>query len=467
MKSLPVILILFLVACSRPCDSIPETWTALERAESEVRSGSAFTEADWPDPEWWRVFDDEVLDCLIETALENNPQMKIAQLQIYLQDAERREAQALLYPTLDLASDISRVRYSKNGYFGLTALPVEFNQYEGALNFKWALDFWGKSRNTVAAYIGEEQTAIAESREVELILSVSVAKTYFDLQTYRERESALSQRVKAQEKVVEIQRLRVKQKLASELDVLTQEEELSQEREDLIWVRNLIKGAETHLLALVGNFDLVIPEKEGALAEVLPFSLPCTLSVDLIHHRPEITAQIWRIETAWRFRNVAQALFYPDFNLVGLIGLQSLHWNNWFAAESWYGQWGPAVHLPIFEGGALVANLDEKDAEWRQETWAYRQTVLNAIEEAVDAIHGLDYTLKQYEESQNKTTTVAKLFKLTQARMKNRLNSLNDVLLTEVEYWKVKDQEIVLKGAAYNAYLSLISALGGGYDDAI
>lgn len=459
-------ILVFLSACSCPCDSIPETWTALERVESEVRGEKIFTETDWPDPEWWRVFDDEVLAYLIETALENNPRMKIAQLQIYLQDAERREAQALLYPTLDFNSDISRIRYSKNGYFGLTTLPLEFNQYEATLNFKWALDFWGKSRNTLAAYIGEEQTAIAESREVELILSISVAKTYFNLQTYREREKALSQRVQAQEKVVELQKLRVKQKLASELDVLIQEEELSQERENLIWVRNQIKGAQTHLLALVGNFDLVIAEKEGALAEALPFSLPCTLPVDLIHHRPEITAQIWRIETAWRFRNVAQALFYPDINLVGFIGLQSLHWNNWFAAESWYGQWGPAVHLPIFEGGALVANLDEKDVEWRQETWQYRQTVLNAIEEAVDAIHGLDYTLKQYRESQNKTEAVAKLYKLTQARMKNRLNSLNDVLLSEVEYWKVKDQELALKGAAYNAYLSLISALGGGYDDA-
>jgi outer membrane protein TolC len=195
----------------------------------------------------------------------------------------------------------------------------------------------------------------------------------------------------------------------------------------------------------------------------LPVPLPEKVEVDLLARRPDLMAQIWRVEAAAEEIGVAKAEFYPNVDLSAFMGLESLTFNKFFLWASRMGALNPAVHLPIFVGGKLRANLRSKVSLFNEAVHDYNYLVLKSCQEVADQltiVRSLSQQLTIQDESVNQVTEKYLLsFLRFEKGIVNYLNVLRDqeiVLNEELDQIDLQRNQLI-------ATLQLIKALGGGY----
>ena len=200
-----------------------------------------------------------------------------------------------------------------------------------------------------------------------------------------------------------------------------------------------------------------------ATATLTPFGLPEHLAVDLVGRRPDLTAARWRAQSAAKRIHQAQAKFYPNVNLAAYIGYQSLGLANLFASGSGIGQIGPAVTLPIFEGGRLRAGLRGARADYDDAVAAYDKTLVQAIREVADAAaseRALDVRLK---ESGDALAASEDAYRIARLRYDGGLANYQAVLLAEDSVLQDRRALADLRARAMTLDVQLVRALGGGF----
>jgi outer membrane protein TolC len=220
------------------------------------------------------------------------------------------------------------------------------------------------------------------------------------------------------------------------------------------------------LQALVaGQFDEEIPAVDLEPLAKNVFVLPNDLPIDLISHRPDITAQIWRTESASKDVYVAKAQFYPNLNLLALGGFQTIFFRELFKNKSKYGDAGPAIHLPIFEGGALKGNLRSKEEEHIIAVLEYENLLIDAVREVLDGITNVQQWNERYFALEQASQASARTLQLNEKRLISHLNSKIEVLESEKRWITDYDATVQSLGAGVLSRISLIRALGGGFDE--
>jgi outer membrane protein TolC len=191
--------------------------------------------------------------------------------------------------------------------------------------------------------------------------------------------------------------------------------------------------------------------------------IPCNLSLDLIARRPDLMAQIWRVESLGHQVGAAIADFYPNINLTGFIGLESVFVSRIFQAGSKTAGVQPALHLPIFTAGAIRANVKAQKALFDAAVDEYNLLLLTSAQEVADLLV-LAKSIWEQNESQDKIIERAKeRYELSLLRKKKGLDSLFETYAKQ-ETWIQK--EIEKANLIYNQYIAtikLIKSLGGGY----
>ena len=332
------------------------------------------------------------------------------------------------------------------------------------LELTYDFDIWGKNRNTWKAALGQVQANLADAAFTQLRISISVAQAYYQLQIDYQRQEIAQALVTNRQKYVELVERRIKANLDSDITLRTAQTNFSAAQQGLLQIQGDIAVRE-HLLRsyLAGTFEEGIDAlniEQMALPRVpLPYDLP----INLLAHRPDITAQLWLIESAGRQIEVAKAGFYPDFNMIALLGLQTIHLHKFFWAQSTYYDVDPAFSLPIFDGGRLRANLRSSEVDYNLAILQYNQLILDATREVLDGIVVLSNTNQQLEKFKEETAYQADLLHLTELRVAHNLDSDLESLTREGNLLTARDQEMVAYGQTLQAVLSLVKALGGGY----
>lgn len=466
-----LMLFLLIVGCAPYCRNdthIPEyPYQTLQNAVDDTKDNENFTLGDWPDEAWWTKLPDSQLRDLIERALANNPTVKIADVKIWLDNAEAKITAAALYPSLGLGADSMRTKVSHTGVFAKAdprIFPFNYTQTEMFLDFSFEIDWWGKNRSALQAALGEVQARVAEAAAVRLAVSVNVARAYFKWQSALAQVKVDQRMVENQENALILLRQLVGNGLESDLTVQKKQREVSSAKDRVLATEQELVTAKNRLNMLIADGFLDEFDETDVSAYVkAPFELPCDLSMDLIAHRPEIVAQIWRVEAGLHEVDVAEKLFYPDLKLKALEGFQTIHLGKLFKHESIYGAWGPAIHLPIFEGGRLRANLEATEYDYDLAVLQYEEMVLTAVREVLDAIDNIKLLNARYKETQEAATSAETTYLLTKDRFQHNLSSQLDVLTAERELLIVLEGRAVILGYLSEAYLALVKALGGGY----
>lgn len=487
-----IFLLLTLSACSsgnraQPYE-IPSP--ALENAIDETSHDPLFENNEGIPNEWWTLFNDDQLSAFIETSFANYPTLQAAQAKILYASSIAARARAPLFPSLFFGADVAREKFSETGIIpfetpaqnpspnlpkgagvplavtgGQLGIPVYFTQYETELSLFYEFDFWNKNRNTLKAAIGEIRARIADEAFARLQLSISLAQTYFQLQTDYKRQEILQELIDSRNQYTALIQHRIQNNLDNTQTLRRAEISSAEASDQLLQIQSDIAILENQLKAyLAGNFDETIFNTQIAERPLPKVPLPRDLPLNLIAHRPDIISQLWLIESAGKQIEVAKAGFYPDFNITALYGYQTIHFNELFKWPSTFFNVDPAVSLPIFDGGRLIANLRGSEINYDLAIYEYNQRILNAVREVLDGIAVLRNTEKQLQEYQTIASRQEDLLQLNQLRISHHLDSGLDYWINYGNLLIARDHETLALGNTIQALLLLIKALGGGYD---
>ncbi|QUD88021.1 efflux transporter outer membrane subunit [Phenylobacterium montanum] len=458
---------LALSACASLPHSAPPPVAKAAGAYATSQSFAA-PAVDWPADGWWKAYGDPQLNQLVDEALAGSPNMAAARSRIQHAEAEAATAQAGLFPTLE--GKASAVESKQSYHLGIPPqfVPKGYNDVgDLRLNFSWELDFWGKTRSQIAAATSETKASAADAAEARLTLSTAVAATYADLaRLFAERDVA-ERSVQSRLETLDLVSRRVTNGLDTQGELKQAEAGAPAARAELAAIDEQISETRNQLAALLGaGPDRGLAIARPAKASLKAFGLPQNLAADLVGRRPDVAAARWRAEAAAKRIGVAKAQFYPDVNLAGFAGYESLYLRELFKSGSGIGQAGPAITLPIFEGGRLRANLKGAEADYASAVASYDGAVTQAFREVADAAAAERSLTTRLKESRDALAGEEEAYRVARLRYEGGLANYQSVLIAEDRVLESRRTVVDLEARAFTLDVQLVKSLGGGFADA-
>ena len=433
-------------------------------AAERALEGATVSKAAWPKTDWWKAFNDPQLDALINEALAGAPTLNIAAARTRKAVAAAETTKAPLYPQVDGSFSSTRERFSGQG---LAPPPLAgtwntFNQLQVTLG--WELDFWGKNRSAYESAVGQAKAAEVDEHAARLALSADIAQAYVRLQrAYLELDVAQIT-LREREQIYALTRERNDAGIDSRLELKQAESALPATREEIAQLQETIDVTRNQLAALLGqgpDRGLAIARPEATA--LTPVALPSTLPAELLGRRPDLVAQRWRVEAARKEIDSAKAEFYPNVNLLAFAGFASLGGAGFLSAASRTLGAGPAITLPIFEGGRLRGNLAGKDADYDIAVEQYNQAVADAMRDVVDQLASFRSVDEQRLQQRQSLATTKEAYDLALLRYREGLGNYLQVLSAEQPWLAQKILDADLKARELALSINLARALGGGY----
>ena len=436
----------------------------LDNAVSTALSSPAFAHGAWPSQDWWRAFRDPQLDRLVAAALASNPDIRIAEARMRQAEQIAAAAHGDTLPDVSANAVVTRERFSKNWIIPPDIANSSQTESKLSLDIAYDLDLWNRNRDAYRARLSEMQASAADRAETRLAISAALARAYFqlhdDLARLQLARDALAQR----QSLARLIKRRADHGLETTAAVKTADADVAREKANVVAFTNAAGADRREIAALTGQgpddaakIDTPTIQVEKAIP------IPDNLPFDLLARRPDITAQRWRVEAAAREVGVAKAGFYPNINLAASAGLQSLQLNNLFKSDSVFSSFGPAIHLPIFHGGRLRAELGAAYAEYDIAVEQYHRTLVNAARQVADQLAAIQSLAQEREHQEEALRDSEEAYRIARLRYEKGIANYLSVLQAERDLLQQRDVNTQLGGARLQAIVELIRALGGGY----
>lgn len=441
---------------------------ALEKTGAIAQESGLFASSEEWQANWWEMFEDCQLSNLIQQALCHNPSLKAAEARVRRAQEEAKVQRASLYPTVGFTADVNFQNLAKNGFFRAYApmIPARVDEYFANLNFTYQLDFWGKNRNLTEAMVGFSHAEECELYLTRLYLSTFIAQNYFIWQAEREKLFILNEQSKLLQKALELTEDRKKSALDNVQVVLDARQSLTEMEKLILATQNnlVIQEHTLKMLVALGPDDELCLRGIPLPKHIIP-SLPSDLSCNLLARRPDLKAQIWRVEALAHLVGAAKADFYPSINLMGLAGLDSVFVNKLFTGKSITETLTPALNLPIFTAGRIRANLRAREAEFQEAIQNYNDMLLGAAREVADQITAFQTADGLYRLQESVVEDRMSQQNLSSDRYNVGISALFDLLQAQGQLLAAQLALIDLALSKSSNAIALVKALGGGYHD--
>jgi outer membrane protein, multidrug efflux system len=458
----------------KPKPSVPAQWspTAMASGAARVTSERAQTVA------WWSSFNDATLTALVQQSAAQNLDIKQAVLRIEEAQAQTAVVAGGLWPDVSANASWTRQRLSTNtpngAIFGLhfpdlpPTLVNPYNQYQLGLGASWTLDIFGGQRRSIEAANAQTEAAVEGAHAALLSMVSDVAATYIDLRGAQLRRTVLERSLATQRDLLQLTRDRRNAGLTSDLDVENAKAEVGTTQAEVPLADRQITVDINQLSELMARPpEALRAELEGAQpVPASPPVVPIGLPSDLARRRPDIRQAEANLHAATAEIGVAVSNYFPQLTLTAAGGFQSEGLSQLLQTASRFSSFGPAIQLPIFEGGRLHAEVRLQKVKAKEAAVVYAQTVLTALQQVEDA-------LAAYGEDQARVASLkmavaasrdARL--LAAQRYQSGVASFIDVLDAE----RTEEQnELSLADATTTVSSDLVQlyrALGGGWESA-
>ena len=450
------------------CATLPQK-SPLDRPSEPEHLASAVSLAapatPWPSDRWWNDFGDPQLNGLIEEGLVSATDLRVAQARFARAEALVGQTRSRLLPSLAASAQGGATKQSYNYLIPGDFSPRGWPDYgQGALRLDWDLDFWGKNRAALAAARSEAEAAGAEAAAARLALSAGIAAAYADLAGFHAEHDAAADAVKVRARTLELLEGRKAQGLENEGAVERARSALATAQGDLIALDENLTLTRHRIAVLLGagpDRGLSIARPSAKLST--GFGLPDNLPAELIGRRPDIIAGRLRAEAAASRIKQARAAFYPNINLAGLIGLQALGIDNLFKSGSTFGTVGPAISLPIFDGGNLRGQYRAAEADYRIAVAQYDGALTQALREVADAATSKQALGERLGRAQEAARAADAAWTVASNRYRGGLATYLDVLVAEDALIDARRTVASLQTRAFALDVALVRALGGGF----
>ena len=462
IAALSLVGVLLASACAAP-DLGPKPVAKVVGAQ-QLFSGPV---ADWPAEDWWTGYGDPQLTALIDTGLTEAPTIAVARARLRRASALVGQASAAQLPSVSTSAAIAESKPSYNTGLPTPAALQGWNDTgRVTLDFSYELDLWGKTRASVAAATSEEAAARADTAAARLIVSTSIAAAYADLARLFADRDVLVSTLAVREKTLDLVRRRTERGYDSEAELHQAEVGPPLARAELGAIDEQIALTRLRLASLMGQ----APDRAASIARpqvnaLRSLGLPADLPVALVARRPDLVAARWRAEAASERIDVAHAAFYPNVNLVGLIGVQSLGVGNLANAGSDLGSVGPVLGLPIFDGGRRKAGFKVARADYDAAVAAYDATLNLALEEVADAVTSQRALEQRLSDSREAQDAASQAWRLAKRRYTAGATDFTTVLVAEDRMLSTRRAVSALESRRFILDLALVRALDGGWRD--
>jgi NodT family efflux transporter outer membrane factor (OMF) lipoprotein len=448
-----------LVGCASTEGVTPSSHTLM----TSQQAGVAPAATPWPQTQWWSSWNDPQLDRLIATALAQQPSLQTVQARLVQAQAAVDVANAARAPQVNGSLDMTDQRFTKNG-----AIPpplagtVRWNN-SLQIGASWELDLFGRQRAAINSAIGQLRATQAESQAARVLLAGNVATAYVNLARLVEAQGLARQGLDQRQQVLSLVRQRIAAGLDTNVELRQAEGFIAQSQAEVEALDEAIARSRHAIAELSGQGPNAYADLSPKLAAVTSSPLPAGLPADLLGRRADLVAQRWRVEAALKDVDVARAQFYPNVNLVAFVGLSSIGLDRFIQSGSQTYGAGPAVRLPIFEGGRLRANLSARNADVDVAIDGYNAALLRALREVADEVASLQ-SLERQQQSQGEALKAAEsAFDLAVQRYRSGLGNFLVVLTAETNVLAQRRASTELKARHLGAEVALARALGGGY----
>jgi NodT family efflux transporter outer membrane factor (OMF) lipoprotein len=460
MRRLPAVLILSALVAG--CVPAPPT-TPREKAIAPESLGLGNDPTPAIGERWWTDLGDDQLDRLVAQAVAGNPSLTAALARVRAAQAQFAAARSALYPQATLDANETWQRLSAN-YIYPPPLGGS-NQWMGTIqaNLTWSLDYFGKQQAQIERARSTAAAAALDATAARLMLTGSVTQAYIAFSRACDLVAVAEQTVRQQEDLLQLTAGRVAAGLETEAARQQSQALAAFARQDLVQARAARDLAVHQVALLIGRgadaYGLQKPHLNMAA-----LALPDVLPIDLLARRADIAAAQARIAAATAGRDVARRAFYPDINLLGLVGVAALSGVGPLLAGQavQYGV-GAALHLPIFDAGKLRANLAGATADLDAAVADYNGAVVRAVKQAADALTSLNAVQGQLGEQKTAMASARASFDLARRRYQSGLTPQLNVLSAEDLLIRAQRQSATLDADLLSARVTLIMALGGGF----
>lgn len=421
----------------------------------------------WPTEHWWQAYQDAQLDKLVNKSLHDHPDLKKASARIALTTAMAEQAHAATLPNVGGKVSSSRERFTE-----LSFIPKpwagRFNwNNQATVDMSYNLDVWKQQKSAWLAALDETHVAEAEMQQVKIELTAAMVKSYIRLAAeYQWRDLA-------QEELDDLRHEMTIAKKALAAGLNTQLN-LSRLEAKLPAAQNKLVQIDLHLTLLKNQMAALSGDGPGAgegisrptLHLSASIGLPDQLPANLIGRRPDIVAARWRVEASNKHIQSARAAFYPNINLLGYIGFQALAFSGLFSSAGLVGNLGPAMSLPIFDGGKRRANLSAETAMYDMAVEDYNATILKALEGISNQLSVLNTVATETGNTQQALEKSEQTHRLALKNYRAGLSNLVESLQTNALVLQQKSILVEQEAVRQEAYATLMLALGGGVIDA-
>jgi multidrug efflux system outer membrane protein len=418
----------------------------------------------WPAAEWWRAYGDPQLDTLMDMALRGAPDLAQAKTRVDSAQQNIRVAAAQAGLRVDGSAQVARQRMSEHGLIPAQFLGFTwYNQADIGAQVSYDFDWWGKKRFALESAIDSARAAEAERSASSLAIQSVVADTYFGWLADTSRVAVADRLVAVRERALRIAELRVKQGVDVPDTVQQARAELAGSRQQRVALQGSADIRRASLATLVGVSPAQLPPLVPRALPIVGTGLPANVGTDLMARRPDIAASRWQVEAALRQTDAARAQFFPDVSLSGMAGLSSIDMDKIFSPSSRVFSLTPALHLPIFEGGALEANHGVSQAQLGAAVAQYNATVASAARDVATQALGAQQVAARRVQQAEQIDSAKTLLSSAKARAARGVRDDRESLASEAALAQQMDMDAELQGQALSTDVALIKSLGGGY----
>jgi len=458
---------LFLAACAAPGNDHPRSSVA---DANRLAAGASLVAADlsgdaWPAPDWWKKFGDPQLDRLMDEALAGSPTLRVADARARKALASAASLGAARAPQVTGTADATYQRFSEHFIYPPPFAGSWETTADLTANLTFDLDLWGRTRSAYEGALDEAHAAHVDRDAARLLLSASIVRAYVQLQRAYDQRDIAQALLAQRDDLSKLVEQRKAAGLDSALEVKQAQAALPEARERIAQLEETIALTRNQVAALLGQGpdrgrEIERPHMAQGVAPALPTRVPA----DLIGRRPDVAAQRWRIEAAAKNTDAARADFYPNVNLVAFAGFQSIGLSNLLKSGSAVAGAGPALHLPILDGGRLRAQLAGRHADYDIAVEQYNQSLADALRDVVDQLATLRSVDEQRREADAAVAIAQDAYELALLRYREGLGNYLQVLSAESQVLGQKSLRADLAARERDASVNLARALGGGYE---
>jgi NodT family efflux transporter outer membrane factor (OMF) lipoprotein len=427
---------------------------------------SAAQDAHWPTARWWQSYGDPQLNRWIDLAVQGSPSLAMAAARVRQARSMAGIAEAAESLQINGESTLKRHNWPTDPFYGPGDLANSTTwDNNAAVGLSYALDLWGRESNASERAVDMAHMTVAEARQAQLELQNNIVRVYIELSLHYAQRDIVDATLKQQQQILQLAQKRLNSGIGTHFEVSQAQTPLPETHRQLDALDEEIALSHNQLAALAGKGP-----GEGAqlqrptLSLAAPLKLPSSLPAQLLGQRPDVVASRWQVAAQARGIDVAHAGFYPNVDLVGSLGYMATGGGamEFLTGKKFNYSVGPAISLPIFDGGRLRAELGEASAGYDMAVARYNQTLVNALKNISDQLIRRESMDKQQAFAAESVATAQQTYDIAMIAWQRGLTDYLNVLNAQTLLFRQQQVQQQVQAARLSAHAELVTALGGG-----